>query len=145
MERLAWLLDSSVPVPLTRFRIGLDSLIGLVPGAGDVAGALLSLVVFFQARQLQVPLRTQLRMAGNVLIELVVGAVPVLGDLFDMAFKANQRNVALALEASGKMQRQGRQSRLAKWVRILLPFAVVAVVVGFIALLAALIWRLAGS
>jgi len=95
LERLAWFLDSSVPVPGTRWSLGFDSLIGLIPGIGDAVGAAISLYLVFEAHRLGVSRATLLRMLGNVGLEVVVGAVPVIGDLFDAYFKANQRNVDL--------------------------------------------------
>lgn len=95
---LARLLDSSIPVPGTRWRVGLDPLLGLIPGVGDLAGAGISAWLILQAGRLGASRWVLLRMAGNVALEAVVGAIPLLGDLFDAAFKANQRNVRL-LEA----------------------------------------------
>ena len=98
LKRLAWLLDSAIPLP-GGYRIGLDGLIGLVPGLGDVVAALLSSYIVVEAARLRVPASVLMRMGLNVALELIVGAVPVAGDLFDFAFKANERNVRL-LEAS---------------------------------------------
>jgi hypothetical protein len=95
LEALAWVLDSSIPVPGTRFRIGLDGLLGLVPVVGDLLGTLLSAYILVQAARMGVPRVTLLRMGFNVTLEAVVGMVPVAGDLFDFAWKANQRNVEL--------------------------------------------------
>jgi hypothetical protein len=92
---LAWLLDKSIPIPGTRFRIGLDPIIGLIPGLGDAAGAILSSYIVLEAGRLGVSRSTLLRMGWNVLIEAVVGLIPLAGDLFDAGWKANQRNVQL--------------------------------------------------
>ncbi len=98
LERLAWLLDSSIRVPGTRWRIGLDGLIGLVPGVGDLLAGAASSYILLQAVRLGVPWAVSLRMALNIVLESVVGVIPVFGDLFDFAFKANQRNVRLMLD-----------------------------------------------
>jgi hypothetical protein len=95
---LSHLLDDSLRVPGTGFRFGVDALIGLVPGVGDLTGAALSAYVLAQAGRLGAPKATLLRMAGNVALEAVVGAVPFVGDLFDAGWKANLRNLRL-LEA----------------------------------------------
>lgn len=95
LRALSHLLDDSIPVPGTGFRFGLDALIGLVPGVGDAAGAAMSAYVLMEAGRLGVPRSTLLRMAGNVAIEAVVGAIPFLGDLFDAGWKANLRNLRL--------------------------------------------------
>ena len=92
---LAWLLDNSIPIPGTRFRIGLDALIGLIPGLGDAAGAVFSSYILLEAGRMGAPRSTLLRMGANVLIESIVGLVPLLGDLFDAGWKANQRNLQL--------------------------------------------------
>ena len=98
LRRMARLMDAQFGIPGTRFRFGVDALIGLAPGVGDAVTGLLSLWVVWEARNLGAPPALLARMLGNVAIEVAGGAVPVLGDLFDAAFKANLRNVAL-LEA----------------------------------------------
>ena len=95
LEVLAWVLDSSIPVPGTRLRIGLESLIGLVPVIGDVIGVAISSYILVLAARQGVPRVTLLRMGFNVTLEGVVGLIPVAGDLFDFAWKANTKNVAL--------------------------------------------------
>lgn len=104
LERLANALDTCIPVPFVRTRIGIDGLIGLVPGIGDVATGALSLYFVAEAWRLGVPVMTILRMLANVGVDTVIGAVPLVGDLFDFAYKANRRNVELlrrALRARG--------------------------------------------
>ena len=95
LRRLGQLLDNSIRVPGTNFRFGLDTIIGLVPGVGDLAGGALSLYILVEAARLGVPRPLLVRMGYNVAVDVLVGAVPVLGDLFDAAFKANLRNLAL--------------------------------------------------
>ena len=95
IKRLAWLVDAAFVLPGTRFRFGLNSLIGLLPGGGDAVLGLISLYIVRQAHALGVPRHTLMRMIGNVALEVVGGSVPVLGDLFDVALKANLRNIRL--------------------------------------------------
>jgi hypothetical protein len=95
LRRWAVLLDSAFRVPGTRIRFGLDAIIGLIPGIGDAIGALLSAFIINEARGLGAPRSVLVRMIANVMIETVVGAIPFAGDLFDAAFKANTRNLAL--------------------------------------------------
>jgi hypothetical protein len=95
LKQLAWLLDSSLPVPGTRLTVGLDAVIGLLPFLGDLVGVVLSSYILSQAAKLGAPRSVLWRMALNVAIEGVIGIVPFAGDLFDAAFKANQRNVRL--------------------------------------------------
>ncbi len=94
VQRLARLMDSSVRLP-GGFRIGVDGLIGLLPGVGDVAAAGVSFYIVAQAARAGVPARVLVRMVLNVALDALVGAIPVLGDLFDFAFKANLRNARL--------------------------------------------------
>jgi hypothetical protein len=94
LRSMAWLLDNSIPLP-GGFRIGLDAIIGLVPGVGDAIGALISVYILNEARMLGAPRSVLLRMSGNVLIETLIGSIPFAGDLFDAGFKANMRNIAL--------------------------------------------------
>lgn len=112
LQKLAWWLDSSIPIPGTRFRIGLDSLIGLLPGVGDAIGALLSSYLLAEAARLNVPRSVILQMGLNVLIDTLVGMVPILGDFFDMAWKANQRNIRLLERYSDNPSAVTTSSRL---------------------------------
>lgn len=98
LRTMAWMLDTSIALPLPfakNFRIGLDPLLGLIPGIGDILGAMLSGFILRDAIRLGAPWGLVARMALNVLIELLVGTVPILGDLFDAAWKANVRNLRL--------------------------------------------------
>ncbi|HYC49200.1 MAG TPA: DUF4112 domain-containing protein [Burkholderiales bacterium] len=98
LAALAWLLDSSIPLAGGRYRIGLDAIIGLIPGFGDLIGVLVSSYIVREAARLGAPRSVLTHMVLNVAIEGVVGLIPFAGDVFDAAWKANQRNVAL-LEA----------------------------------------------
>lgn len=95
VNNLAWLLDNSIRIPFFNYRIGLDAIVGLIPGLGDVAGALVSSYIVMQAMRLGAPTGVLVRMVGNVALEAVVGLIPLVGDLFDATFKANARNVQL--------------------------------------------------
>ena len=101
IRRLAWLVDAAFRIPGTRFRFGLNSLIGLAPGAGDAMLGLVSLYIIQQAHAMGVPNHKLARMVGNVAIEVVGGSVPLLGDLFDVALKANLRNIRIVEEHFG--------------------------------------------
>jgi hypothetical protein len=95
LRRVARTLDSAVPVPGTSFRFGLDPILGLIPGVGDLVSPLFTLGILFQARDLGIPRVVQLRMIFNVAIDVLTGFIPLIGDLFDFAWKANNRNMAL--------------------------------------------------
>src|SRR5688572_6715958 len=87
--------DTVFEVPGLGWRFGLDPIIGLIPVAGDVASALLSLYILSLAAEMRVPRSTMLRMAMNVAIDCVAGSIPLLGNVFDFAWKANDRNMKL--------------------------------------------------
>ena len=95
LQRVAHVLDDLFRIPGTNFRFGLDALIGLLPGGGDVAGGVMSAYTLLVATRVGAPISVLLRMGGNIAIDAIVGAVPLLGDLFDAGFKANRRNVDL--------------------------------------------------
>ena len=95
LRRIAWLLDAQFALPGMRFRFGINALIGLAPGIGDALLGLVSLYIVNEAREMGVPTPVLGRMLGNIAIEVIGGSVPLLGDLFDAAFKANLRNLAL--------------------------------------------------
>jgi hypothetical protein len=95
LRRIARLLDSAIAVPGTSYRFGLDPILGLVPGLGDIVSPLFTLGIIWQARDLGVPRVVLLRMIINAAIDTLVGLVPILGDLFDFAWKSNNMNLAL--------------------------------------------------
>lgn len=115
LERLAWYLDNSIPIPGLNARIGLDPLLGLLPGIGDTIGALLSSYILAGTARLGVSKSVLLKMAFNIAVEAVVGALPVLGDFFDMAWKANQRNVQLLGDYLDQPRKTVVASRLFVW------------------------------
>lgn len=112
LEVLGWVLDDALRIPGTDRRVGVDPILGLLPGAGDYAGSVLSAWVVLEAAVLGAPASVLLRMLGNVGLELVVGVVPLLGDLFDFGWKANRRNLALLRAWMGAPDRVARRSRL---------------------------------
>lgn len=95
LRQLSRLLDNLIRVPGTSYGIGLDPVLGLIPGGGDLLGGLLSAYIVFKAFQFGVPRETLIRMASNIALETIVGVVPVLGDVFDVAWKANVKNVEI--------------------------------------------------
>jgi len=101
MRFVANLLDDSIRVPGTEFRIGIDPILGILPGAGDAVAAAMSVYIVLESARLGVPFLTLLRMMANVTLDFAIGSVPVIGTLFDAAWKANQTNVELAVEHLG--------------------------------------------
>ena len=103
LQRLAWLIDGAFHLPGTRFRFGLNSVVGLVPVGGDAILGMISLYIIYEAHQLGLPKHKLARMLGNVALEVAGGSVPILGDLFDMALKANLRNLAIIEQHVGRV------------------------------------------
>ena len=95
LRRYAYWLDSGIRIPGLGWRIGLDSILGLVPGVGDTAGARLGGWVFVEALRMGIPPHTLVRMLLNLALDSTIGAIPVLGDVFDFVWKANVRNIEL--------------------------------------------------
>ena len=98
LDAIANLLDSAFVVPGTNIRFGLDGIIGLVPGIGDVVTTALSTYLIWEARRLGLPRWKIARMIGNVAFDGAIGIVPVIGDAFDVLFKANRRNMRIIRE-----------------------------------------------
>ena len=92
---LAWLTDSSIRIPGTSRSFGADALLSIVPGASSLAGTGISLYVVAEAIRHRAPLATLARMGGNIAADMLLGSIPAIGIVFDMAFKANQRNLKL--------------------------------------------------
>ncbi len=101
LDLLSHLLDDFIRIPGTSIRFGLDGIVGLVPGVGDLLGGLASCLLILAACARGVPRVTVARMMLNVGIETVVGSLPVVGDMFDIWFRANRRNYALMTESLG--------------------------------------------
>jgi hypothetical protein len=140
---LAQLLDNSITIPGTSYKIGLDPIVGLIPGIGDLIGAVLSAYIILEAARAEVPGFLLFRMLVNLGFDTLLGAVPAIGDLFDAAWKSNTRNVAL-LERHLSKQARGAPARgqsigaLALTVIALLAIIGVGLLLGIF--VARLIW-----
>jgi len=95
LDRLAWYLDNSIKLPGLNFRVGIDPLVGLIPGIGDTIGAIMSSYILSEAARLGAPKSILLKMAFNIAVDALAGALPIFGDLFDFGWKANQRNARI--------------------------------------------------
>lgn len=113
MKKLAWLMDEAFEIPGLGVRIGVDGLLGLIPGVGDLISAGVSTYIISSARQLGVPKVILARMAVNTLIDLALGSIPIVGDIFDIGWKANKRNLHLALQYESRKKRVTTTSWLA--------------------------------
>ena len=105
---VAKLMDSAFVIPGLNRRVGLDAVIGLVPGIGDAISTLLASYIIWEARQLGLPRWKIARMIGNVAVDTTIGAIPLAGDLFDVFFKSNERNLRIIHEHLGITKRGPR-------------------------------------
>lgn len=116
LERLSWLMDDLFRIPGLGWRIGLDALVGLIPGLGDTATSLASFYILASAVRYGVPKITLLRMGLNIGIDYAVGSLPVVGDLFDAWWKSNQMNVALVKKRATVSASEARQGKMSDWL-----------------------------
>jgi hypothetical protein len=137
LRALAWLLDRSIPIG-GGWRIGLDPILGLLPGLGDWIGALLSFYFLYEGGRLGLPTSVLARMGGNILVEALIGVVPLAGDLFDFAWQANVRNLAL-IERHYRPALKPRSLRNLWFALAAMCFALLAMIAGLALLTAKII------
>ena len=99
VKRIAYLLDDQFKVPFTQYRLGWDFILGLIPVAGDLITAIMSLFILIAARKYHIKAGVMWKMLGNIVLDFLIGLVPVVGDILDAGFKANAKNVKLLLAA----------------------------------------------
>lgn len=143
---LSQFLDNAVRVPGTTFRVGLDPFLGLIPGAGDVASVLISVYIVLESLRFRLPKETLIRMVSNLLTDTALGSIPVAGDVFDVVWKANARNLQL-LEAHLQNPDPSRAADRLFVLGVILVLALLVLVVAVLALgsLRLLWWVLTGS
>lgn len=140
IDRLAWYLDQAFPVPGTRYRVGWDAIIGLFPGIGETIMLFLQAgIVIASVARYEVPAIVAVRMIVNVLIDSVIGSIPLLGDLFDFFFKANTKNIALLNQVRAQRQAGVKVSKARHWGFVLV---VALILLGVIAGVLTLIFLL---
>ena len=126
VDLLAWLMDNSIPIPATGGRrIGMDALIGLVPIVGDIMAGGVGLYIVWRGSRLGVPRIAVMRMLINSVIDIGIGAIPFVGDIFDLWFKANTRNLAVM---RGHLAQPDRSTR-GDWLALLAMIGAVVVVI----------------
>jgi hypothetical protein len=116
LEQLSRMMDGLFRIPGTGWRIGLDGLVGLVPGVGDFATTAVSFYILAAGVRYRVPKVTLLRMASNVAVDYLLGAVPFVGDIFDVAWKSNQMNVELLKRRASVSPEEARHGRASDWL-----------------------------
>ncbi|MDF0748717.1 DUF4112 domain-containing protein [Marinobacter sp. 71-i] len=135
LERFSRMADNAIGIPFTRFRIGFEPIIGLVPVLGDLAGLLMSLYVLLEAQRAGASTRVKLQMVRNMLIDFFGGLIPVIGDAFDFAWKANARNVQLLREHL-ETELNVQKKPAFPWKQFLLIIAILSVVTALIGVFA---------
>lgn len=138
LRRLSYVLDNAIGIPGTRYRIGLDPLLGLLPGAGDFLGTALSAYIVLEAARLGLPRATLVQMVSNIIFDTLIGTVPVLGDLADVTWKANTKNLALLEEQLDVPPQQREQ---ADWLFLALLLGGLLLVVMVVAAISIMIVR----
>ncbi|HSE15758.1 MAG TPA: DUF4112 domain-containing protein [Pyrinomonadaceae bacterium] len=115
-ERLGWLLDDVFTVPVLGWRFGLDALIGLIPGIGDTSTSLASFYILVSAVRHGVPKITLLRMAMNIGFDYLLGSIPLVGDVADVFWKSNRKNIALLRKRATVSAEEARAGTLSDWI-----------------------------
>ncbi|WP_026102652.1 DUF4112 domain-containing protein [Pleurocapsa sp. PCC 7319] len=130
LRRMSRLLDNAIPIPGTKIRFGLDPILGLLPGGGDTVTGGLSAYIVVEAARMGLPREVLWKMVGNILIDSFAGTIPVLGDLFDVGWKSNVKNIEL-LEKHLDIAENSKSDRLFTFGLILL---LALIVLGFAAI-----------
>jgi hypothetical protein len=146
LERLSWLMDDLIRVPGLGWRLGLDAIVGLIPGFGDTATSLVSFYILVAAVRYRVPKITLLRMGMNIGIDYLVGSLPLVGDLFDAWWKSNQMNVELLRKRATVSASEARQGTLSDWLFVgLIILLLIGVAIGAAAVSFYLLLLIAGQ
>ena len=145
LDQLSRAMDGLFRIPGTGWRIGLDALVGLVPGVGDFATTAVSLYILAAGVRYRVPKVTLLRMAANIGVDYLFGAIPVVGDLFDAAWKSNQMNVDLLRRRASVSAEEAAHGRASDWLFLgVIVLGLLALLAGSIAVSLWLLVQLAG-
>lgn len=145
LDQLSTLMDGLFRIPGTGWRIGLDAIVGLIPGIGDLATTGVSLYILAAGVRYRVPKVTLLRMAANVGVDYVLGSIPVVGDLFDAAWKSNQMNVELLKSRATASTEEAAHGRASDWLFLgVLVIGLLALLAGSIAVSLWLLVQLVG-
>jgi hypothetical protein len=145
LDQLSRAMDGLFRIPGTGWRIGLDALIGLIPGVGDFATTAVSVYILAAGVRYRVPKVTLLRMASNIAVDYLLGSVPVVGDLFDAAWKSNQMNVELLKQRASVSPEEARHGRVSDWLFLgVIVLGLLVLLVGSVALSLWLLTQLVG-
>ena len=145
-RKVAKVLDDAFTIPGTKIKIGLDPIIGLVPGFGDVLGGIISLYFLWEGSRRKLPTVILIRMAFNIILEVAIGSIPFLGDIFDVSWKANRRNSDLIEKYSDEQTKTTILSTIIVWVIFLVTvFLVIGIIAGILSMLGVIFDRLSGD
>ncbi len=139
LDQLARVLDDIFQIPGTNIRFGLDAIIGLIPGVGDLVTGMASFLIIFAAWERGLPRVTLARMVANVAIDTLVGSMPLVGDIFDAAWKANRKNYNLLLRVE---QQPGRKATVQDWLFLALMLLAIAALVALPILIIIFVYRI---
>ncbi len=138
VRQLAKLLDEAILIPGINKRIGLDPIIGLIPGGGDTITMIMSGYIVLESARLGLPRATLVQMVGNIVVDALAGTVPVVGDLFDVVSKANMRNLKLLDAHVAEPDFRAKPDRLL----IILTVVILAIIIVTFGLVITLVWSL---
>lgn len=145
LDQLSTLMDGLFRIPGTGWRIGLDAIVGLIPGVGDFATTAVSFYILAAGVRYRVPKVTLLRMAANIGVDYLLGAIPVVGDLFDAAWKSNQMNVELLKSRASVSASEAAHGRASDWLFLgVLALGLLTLLVGSVAVSLWLLTQLVG-
>jgi len=140
LRRFAFLMDEAVAIPGTRKRVGLDAAVGLIPGIGDVIGGIMSALIVIAALRHRVPMRKIARMIINILIDVFIGEIPILGDIFDFLFEKILRNSRILMMYRDRRQRPRTTAQFFFTAALIVTFILVMSVGAAIASIVGLFW-----
>jgi len=131
LERLSWIMDDLFRIPVIGWRVGLDAIVGLIPGLGDTATSLVSFYILASAVRYRVPKITLLRMGMNIGIDYILGSLPLIGDVFDAWWKSNRMNVALLRKRATVSPTEARRGKVSDWLFVgLIILTLIALAAG---------------
>ncbi|NDJ17607.1 DUF4112 domain-containing protein [Myxacorys almedinensis] len=141
LRTISHVLDNAIALPGTRYRVGLDPVLGLLPGGGDMIGAILSIYMVWESAQLGVPPATVTKMVSNLVLDAALGSFPVVGDFFDATWKANSKNLSL-LEAHLNAPNVEKKANPAFVLLLLSGFLMLAIALAALTgVIIALVWN----
>lgn len=140
LRKFSILMDEAVGVPGTKFRFGLDPLLSLIPGIGDVISALLSAWIVAGALRHRVPMRKICLMVFNILLDMTIGEIPLLGNLFDVVFEENVINMRILMRHRNRQLPPRKLSEVAGTVAVIVLVIIVVGILAVAALIAGVIW-----